>query len=157
MCVGYIYEIYDLRTGLSIYVGSSIKPAMIRWAEHVILAFHGPLNRRKRVHRYMHAKGVENFNYRVREEMFYKTKQDLRKREQVWMDQLSPTCNERRASPASSADRRAHWAARRVLFECGCGSRISHPWGLNRHRKTTKHVRWLKDQQSHVLVVKSPE
>ena len=155
MCVGYIYEIYDLRTGLSIYVGASIKPAMIRWAEHVILAFHGPLNRRKRVHRYMHVKGVENFNYRVREETFYKTKQDLRKREQVWMDQLSPTCNDYRAF-STTRDRTEYfsrWSKRMVT--CECGAEVSRGY-LPKHRRNAKHAQRLKGLKD-VLVVKNPE
>ena len=151
MCVGYIYEIYDLRTGLSVYVGSTTKHPMLRWAQHVKLAFCGPYIMKVNTH--MRDEGPENFHWRVREETFYKTKLDLRKREQVWMDQLSPTCNDRRAT-ASRGDRTEYfsrWSKRMVT--CECGAEVSRGY-LPKHRKSAKHAQRLKGLKD-VLVVKS--
>ena len=151
MCVGYIYEIYDLRTGLSVYVGSTTKHPMLRWAQHVVQAFR---KKKQMVHKYMHAQGVENFSYRVREETFYKTKLDLRKREQLWIDQLGPKCNVHRAFLGGKAGWSAYcsrWQRERVV--CECGQEISRGY-LPKHRKSAKHAQRLKGLKD-VLVVKS--
>ena len=152
MCVGYIYEIYDLRTGLSVYVGSTTKHPMLRWAQHVKLAFCGPYIMKINTH--MRDEGPENFHWRVREETFYKTKLDLRKREQLWIDQLGPKCNVHRAFLGGKAGWSAYcsrWQRERVV--CECGQEISRGY-LPKHRKSAKHAQRLKGLKD-VLVVKS--
>ena len=100
---------------------------------------------------YMLAEGPEHFGFRVREEVFWKTRLDLRKREQVWMDNLNPRCNvypayvteEQKKNNAAVCVRR--WDSKKVL--CECGARLTQG-GLWNHVKTARHARLLKAKHS---------
>ena len=143
MALGYVYDIYDKRTEESVYVGSTAKHYMERWGKHLVTVFMPRDPRRGPVHIYMLAEGPEHFGIRVREEVFWKTKLDLLKREQVWMDELKPKCNvkaayvteERRKKLKSACGMR--WNAKKVLCECGVILRQGYLW---EHRKTAKHL-----------------
>ena len=136
--IGYVYAIYNVRTNETVYVGSTSNHPLFRWAKHVLCAIQNP-KRHKRVHRYMLAKGVHNFNYRILETTFWRVNEDLRKREQYWIDQLSPTCNEYRAFAP------AHWENRRVVCECGA---VMSRKSITKHRRSAKHAQRLKGRQS---------
>ena len=94
--LGYIYEIYDKRTNESIYIGSTTKSPLQRWGNHIMKFFYRSAKTGhfvQKVYKYVANQGPDHFDFRVREEVFYQTRLDLRKREQVWMDQLKPRCN----------------------------------------------------------------
>ena len=153
MPIGYVYEIYDKRTEESVYVGSTTKHYMERWGKHLVSVFQKPMKSQTRmlVHKYMLAEGPEHFDIRVREEVFWKTRLDLRKREQLWMDNLNPRCNvypayvteEHRKKLTNARARR--WAAKKVL--CECGAIITQQW-ITFHRKSARHARLLKAKHS---------
>ena len=96
--LGYVYEIYDKRTEECVYVGHTTSHPLKRWGGHIRKVF-TPLGTKGRlaVHRYVAEQGPEHFDLRAREEGLYRDKTDLRKREQVWMDQLNPRCNTNKA------------------------------------------------------------
>ena len=147
MPLGYVYEIYDKRTEESIYVGTTNYNPLYRWAQHLMVVFRRN-SRTRPVHKYMQAQGLDliHFGFRVHEEVFWKTRLDLRKREQVWMDKLNPRCNvrsayctkEHRKKVKSACDMR--WKTKKVLCECGSTIVQGYLW---EHRKTAKHLALL--------------
>jgi len=89
-----VYAIRDKRNPeIDLYVGSTVRPYCVRFAQHVIDAFylrHPPTKIRK----HMHDEGVENFEVHILE----KCDPDIRReREQFHMDRLKPEFNVQRA------------------------------------------------------------
>ena len=152
MPLGYVYEIYDKRTEESIYVGTTNYNPLYRWAQHLMVVFRRN-SRTRPVHKYMQAQGLDliHFGFRVREEVFWKVITDLRKREQVWMDNLKPKCNVNPAYVTEEqrkklqAARARRWWSKKVLCECGV---IIINGTLRKHRKTARHARLLKAKHS---------
>ena len=140
--LGYVYEIFDKRTNECIYVGSTAKSPLKRWGNHIYFVFYKRRNLRP-FHKYMRAQGPDHFDFRVREEVFFQTNEDLRKREQVWMDQLKPKHNSKRAYSSAEYTREHQRLRNRVFIICECGQRISRG-NISCHRKTAKHARQLK-------------
>ena len=134
MPIGYVYEIYDKRTEESVYVGSTTKHYMERWSRHLYSVFRNPRERRMPVHKYMLAEGPEHFDIRVREEVFWDTNEDLRKREQLWIDNLNPRSN---VYPAyvTPEDKKG-------TITCECGKVVSRG-NISYHRITAKHLAFL--------------
>ena len=151
MALGYVYEIYDTRTEESVYVGSTTKHYMERWGRHLTSVFRNRNRRRMPVHKYMLAEGPEHFGFRVREDVFWEVITDLRKREQVWMDNLKPKYNvnpayvteEHKKKVRSACSRK--WHAKRITCECGLTLNQGY---LSNHLKRPKHARLLKAKHS---------
>ena len=125
MPLGHIYEIFDKRKpDESVYVGSSIEP-LHRWGQHLCTAFESNRSSRCHVHVYMKEEGPEHFDFRVLEDCFWKDRVDLRKREQLWMDQRKPSHNRCPAyvSKEEALRRRNEanvtWRTKMVVCECG--------------------------------------
>ena len=171
--LGYIYEIYDKRTNECVYIGHTSGHPLKRWGEHIRLVF-TPTSKRTPVHEYMTEQEPMHFDFRVREEVFYKTRLDLRKREQVWMDQLSPRCNVKAAlGPGRTfvvcecglscearnlmrhlrtprhANRMRYGPKPDPPVVCECGQRLRYRTNLWRHRKSAKHARQLKSLRTY--------
>ena len=146
MALGYIYEIIDKRKpDVSVYVGSTNEP-LHRWAQHLCAAFQPSHSSRSPVHAYMKKEGPEHFDFRVLEECFWKDKVDLRKREQVWMDQRKPSHNRCPAYVAKEEAKRRRnettkiWQAKVVV--CECGMKLTQG-SLRDHQKSTSHAQRL--------------
>ena len=141
MILGYIYEIFDKRTGECIYVGSTTTHPMLRWSTHIRDMFKV---RRMFVHRYMFEQGPEHFDYRVLEECFCKYKVDLRKREQLYLDQRKPHCNRNAAytTPEEAAAKNAAWHTKPVV--CVCGAKFRRHY-LPKHLRSAKHTRLMQE------------
>ena len=153
MALGYVNEIYDKRTEESTYVGSTTGNPMHRWAGHLMDVFRRFTKVMLPIHKYLQAQGLDliHFGFRVREEVFWEVITDLRKREQVWMDNLKPKCNvnpayvteEQRKKVRAARARR--WWSKKVLCECG----LTMAQGcLSTHLKTARHARLLKAKHS---------
>jgi group I intron endonuclease len=98
-----VYAIRDKRNPeIDLYVGSTVRPYCVRFAQHVIDAFylrHPPTKIRK----HMHDEGVENFEVHILE----KCDPDIRReREQFHMDRLKPEFNVQRAFGPKPAQKR---------------------------------------------------
>ena len=152
MPLGYVYEFYDKRTEESIYVGTTTSNPMYRWGEHLMSVFRRNATSRP-VHKYLQAQGLDiiHVGFRVREEVFWEVITDLRKREQVWMDELKPKCNVRPAYRTEEHKKKLNyerirkWHSKKVICECGA---ILAQHSLYMHRKSAKHARVLKAKHS---------
>ena len=126
MPLGHVYELFDKRKpDESVYVGSTSKHPLHRWAQHVCAAFSLFSNGTCPVHKYMNEEGPEHFDFRVLEDCFWKEKIDMRKREQLWLDERSPRCNVQRAC--------------NPLVECECGKMVVCS-EMELHRGSEKHM-----------------
>ena len=159
MPLGHVYELFDKRKpDVSVYVGSTTKHPLHRWARHLICSFE--LNRAGRcpVNDYMHGEGPEHFDFRVLEDCFWKERVDLRKREQLYIDQRKPHCN--------------RCAAYNPPTECECGKMVVCS-EMELHRGSEKHMRkmdslarlrknailaaaWRKEKQDGIRILPRP-
>ena len=153
--LGYVYEIYDMRTEESAYVGSTTINPMQRWAGHLMDTFR---NGMMPVQKYLRAQGLDliHFGFRVREEVFWKTRLDLRKREQLWMDELKPKCNVIPAYATEEHKKKVKYACTRkwhtAPYMCECGLTMRNG-SRYMHRKSAKHARLLKAKLAHTLKI----
>ena len=153
MPLGYVYEIYDKRTEGSAYVGSTTKHYMCRWGKHLMKTFQDSRVGRMTIHRYLKAQGKDliHFGFRVREEVFWKTRLDLRKREQVWIDNLGPKCNVTAAYVTEEHKKKVRAAiskrynAKNITCECGL---IITQGNRRYHLKSANHAQLLKAKHS---------
>ena len=126
MPLGHVYELFDKRKpDVSVYVGSTTKHPLHRWAQHLIYAFEINRTGRCPVNDYMDGEGPEHFDFRVLEDCFWKEKVDLRKREQLYIDQRKPHCN--------------RCAAYNPPTECECGKMVVCS-EMELHRGSEKHM-----------------
>ena len=100
-----VYGIFDRRTEEAVYAGSTDKPIILRWGQHLCAA-HMPAKRGRALYQYMHEQGFENFEPRVIERFGGLTTEELRAKEQKYFDEHGmPRCNMRRAVDANPVKR----------------------------------------------------
>ena len=150
MPLGYIYEIFDKRKpDESAYVGSTKNHHMYRWAQHVCSVFAAQTNtpRFLKIHKFMREEGPDNFDYRVREEVFWEDSCDLRKREQLWLDQLKPKMNLKKAFTSVEDKRiantnRQRRRSKKIVCDCGMDIDICK---RPRHQRTIIHAKRMQE------------
>ena len=145
MPLGYVYELVDTRNGECIYVGSTCGHPVYRWGTHIRDTF-DKRERKSFIHKYMFDQGIEHFELRVIEEVFWNDKVDLLKREQLLIDKRKTRCNRNAAyvpgGQKSFINKAANNKYKRKRVVCECGSCVRQG-GLACHRKTAKHARLL--------------
>ena len=146
MPLGYIYEIFDKRTGECIYVGSTSNHPTLRWAQHIMRVFLPA--KTSIISTYLRDQDIVNFDLRVLEDCFWKDKIDLRKREQLYMDQRKPRCNvvaaytTPREKQIKCNARRVRWSSKQTVCVCGAKMTQGH---LHHHLMTAKHARRMQE------------
>ena len=95
-----VYGIYDKRTDVCVYVGSTKNHILWRWGGHISHAYH-PKQSNCKMQKHLRLHGYTNFEPRHLDpepgKPPFGCKEDMRKQEQVRMDELNPICNTNRA------------------------------------------------------------
>ena len=132
---GKVYRIYDVREpGVTLYVGSTIKPVSLRYANHMIMLQSKLRTRNDAMYDYILQEGADNFRWELLRQLDNTTRQCMHQSEQYYMDQLKPRFNKKRAY-ISKEQYRADQYAKLV---CACGSVIMNK-NSSTHKKSNKH------------------
>ena len=97
-----VYGIYDKRTDKCVYAGSTVNLMWWRWGHHIVHAFQpNCTNYNCKVQKHLRLHGAKHFEPRHLDpepgKPPFGCKEDMRKQEQVRMDELKPICNTNRA------------------------------------------------------------
>ena len=95
-----VYGIYDKRTDVCIYVGSTKHHMLWRWGGHISHAYQ-PKQSNCKMQKHLRLHGYTNFEPRHLDpepgKPPFGCREDMRKQEQARMDELKPICNTNRA------------------------------------------------------------
>ena len=121
-----VYGIYDKRTDVCVYVGSTKNHILWRWGGHISHAYH-PKQSNCKMQKHLRLHGYTNFEPRHLDpepgKPPFGCKEDMRKQEQVRMDELNPVCNTYRAYKK---------------LKCTCGVYL-HRSAMRRHLRSHGH------------------
>ena len=134
----FIYGIVDLRSSVTIYLGSTCNQLCCRMGNHRSIVSRGVSAGNgawQLVHRHMKREGIFNFGVVEVERFPCAGRQQLRARERELVLERKP-----QFFNAGSMVLAITHCAERASVRCTCGARVTRA-GLRSHQRTTKHLR----------------
>lgn len=148
-------KIYKLVNSIDskIFVGSSCQDLCVRKATHRYMARYEP---HRAVYLHLNTIGWENVKIILIEKFPCKDREEMKKREHFWYEQLKPCLNERvpfstpQNALKKNQERDARFMARHkeertFVIQCPCGGhyQIKNQW---LHLNRLIHLKWVRDQ-----------